>query len=99
MLEVSTTSKFEPVTFPSVCSWSFDQPGLGAPLMYQFEPLWATSIPQRLSAVSTMRAWRGNGRMSKLAFSRTRRPIGGRFASVSELAEGRGGDEWGERAR
>ena len=26
MLEVSTTSKFEPVTWPSVCSWSFDQP-------------------------------------------------------------------------
>ena len=45
---VSTTSKFEPVTRPSVCSWSFDQPGLGAPLMYQFEPLSATQHPVAL---------------------------------------------------
>ena len=43
--EVSTTSKLEPVTRPSVCSWSFDHPGLGAPLMNQSPPLSATSIP------------------------------------------------------
>lgn len=42
---VSTTSKFEPETWPSVCSWSFDQPRFGAPVMYQSEPLSATIIP------------------------------------------------------
>ena len=43
--EVSTTSKFEPVTRPSVCSWSFDQRGSGAPETYQSEPLSATITP------------------------------------------------------
>ena len=43
--EVSTTSKSEPVSAPSACSWSFDQCGLGAPLTYQFEPLSARIIP------------------------------------------------------
>jgi hypothetical protein len=42
---VSTTSKLEPDTWPSVCSWSFDQPRFGAPEMYQSEPLSATIIP------------------------------------------------------
>ena len=42
---VSTTSKSEPLTRASVCSWSFDQPGFGAPVMYQSEPLSATIIP------------------------------------------------------
>ena len=44
-LEVSTTSKSEPVSEPSACSWSFDQCGLGAPLTYQFEPLSARIRP------------------------------------------------------
>ncbi len=43
--EVSTTSKSEPCSAPSACSWSFDQCGLGAPETYQFEPLSATIIP------------------------------------------------------
>ena len=41
----STTSKSEPFTRPSVWRSSFDQPGSGAPLTYQFEPLSATIIP------------------------------------------------------
>ena len=44
-LDVSTTSKLEPLTRPSVCSWSFDHRRLGAPLMYQSDPLSATIIP------------------------------------------------------
>ena len=43
--DVSTTSKAEPGTRPSVCRSSFDQCELGSPEMYQFEPLSATIIP------------------------------------------------------
>ena len=42
---VSTTSKSDPCSAPSACSWSFDQCGLGAPDTYQFEPLSARIIP------------------------------------------------------
>ena len=40
-----TTSKSEPFTRPSVCSWSFDHRRSGAPVMYQLDPLSATIIP------------------------------------------------------
>jgi len=81
---VSTTSKSVPVIRPSVCRSSFDHFGLGAPLMYQFDPLSATIIPYVFSAWRTIRAWRGKPEMSTLAFRRTRRPIGGSDGS-SEL--------------
>ena len=83
---VSTTSKAEPGTRPSVCRSSFDQRGSGAPETYQSEPLSATIIPYSLSAWSTTRACRGKPEMSKSRFSRSRLPIDGRAGSVSELA-------------
>ena len=51
---------------PSACSWSFDHFGLGAPLMYQFEPLSARIIPYVFSACATMRACGGSDAMSTL---------------------------------
>jgi CspA family cold shock protein len=84
--EVSTTSKAEPGTCASVCRSSFDQWESGAPEMYQFEPLSATIIPYVFSAWRMTRAWSGKPEMSKLALSRTRRPMGGRLGSSLELA-------------
>ena len=43
--EVSTTSKSLPRTRPRPCRSSLSQPRDGAPLMYQGEPLSASSIP------------------------------------------------------
>ena len=45
--------------------------------MYQSEPLSATISPYVFIACATIRACRGSVEMSTLAFSRTRRPIGG----------------------
>src|SRR3954467_14198640 len=84
--EVSTTSKSEPLTRPIEWRASFDQCRSGAPETNQLEPLSARIIPCVLSAWRTIRDWRGNPEMSKLAFRRTRRPIGGRVGSVAELA-------------
>ena len=71
---------------PSECRSSFDHFGLGAPLTYQFEPLSARIIPYVFSAWSTMRACFGKPEMSTLAFSRTRRPIGGSDGSSDDDA-------------
>jgi hypothetical protein len=83
---VSTTSKSLPVMRPIVCSASFDQRGSGAPLMYQLDPLSARIIPYVFSAWSTMRVCLGKPEMSTLAFSRTRRPIGGSEGSFDDEA-------------
>jgi hypothetical protein len=64
----------------------FDHFGLGAPPMYQFDPLSARIIPYVFSACATIRAWGGSDAMSTLPFSRTRSPIGGSDASVRLLA-------------
>ncbi|MEA2364246.1 MAG: hypothetical protein QOD71_3391 [Thermoleophilaceae bacterium] len=42
---VSTTSNALPGTWCSVWSWSLSQPGLGAPLTYQEDPLSARIMP------------------------------------------------------
>src|SRR5262249_47004632 len=67
--EVSTTSKAEPGTWPSVCRSSFDQRPSGTPEMYQSDPLSATIIPYVLSAWRTTRACGGKPEMSKPALS------------------------------
>src|SRR4051794_36893483 len=89
--DVSTTSNEDPVICPSECRSSFDHFGLGAPLMYQFEPLSARIIPYVFSACSTMRACRGKCEMSTLALRRTRRPIGGKVGSSDGDAKCRAG--------
>ena len=84
--EVSTTSKSEPCSAPSACSWSFDQlrarRARDVPVravVGEDHPV-ASSSPGRRSAPAAAAC-----EMSTLAFSRTRRPIGGSDGSV-ELA-------------
>ena len=50
---------------------------------YQFDPLSATIIPYVFIACATIRACGGSFEMFTLAFSRTRRPIGGSDGSLS----------------
>ena len=83
---VSTTSNIEPVMRPRECRSSFDHFGFGAPLMYQFEPLSASSIPYVFRAWSTIRDCFGKPEISTDAFSRTRSPIGGSAGSSDDDA-------------
>ena len=81
-----TTSNALPGT---ILSWfrsvSFQRVS-AAPLMNQLLPLSATIIPYFFNAFSTTRAWPVYPDTSKLAFSRSRSPIGGRFGSVDDDA-------------
>ena len=67
------------------------QPSFGMPETNQLVPLSARIIPYTCSAFRTTRACAGNVEMSTLAFSRTRRPIGGRDVLVESDAKCRAG--------
>ena len=86
--EVSTTSKSEPVSAPSACSWSFDQCGLGRARDVPVRAVVGDDHPVGLHRLrDDARLRRQLARCSTLAFSRTRSPIGGSDGSVElELA-------------
>ena len=73
----STASKFEPKIVVSLWRSSLFQASLGAPEMYQEEPLSASIMPYCLSAVKITWLAGEKPEMSKLAFRRKRAPMGG----------------------
>ena len=77
-----TTSKSEPFTRPSVCSWSFDHRESGAPGDVPARAVVGDDHPVALERHEHDPSLARDSRSrSKLAFSRRRRPIGGRLAS------------------
>ena len=75
--DTSTASKAEPGTVRSSCRSSSFQPGSGAPLMNQDDPLSASTMPCCLSARSTTWFSAENPLMSNVALSRNHAPMGG----------------------
>src|SRR5580693_3287599 len=73
---ISTTSKSAAVTLLRLCRSLLFQLSSGAPLMYIEDPLSAMIIPYFLSAVRITWFAAENPEMSKLAFRRSRMPIG-----------------------
>jgi len=86
MLPIFTTSKFLPFTCRSEARISSSHRESGAPDMNQLEPLSATIMPYFFRAFSITLTGAGKALSSKLDFSRTRIPMGGRFALVLLLA-------------
>ena len=56
-------------------------------MINQSLPLSATIMPYVFSACRITRSSRGKWLISMSAFNRSRRPIGGRFGSLDELAQ------------
>src|SRR5215470_16583359 len=87
MVPISTTSKADAVIVFSKLRSVLFQLLSGVPLMKMALPLSARIIPYFLSAVRMTWSSAGNVEMSKLAFRRSRVPIGGALGSVTVDAQ------------